>query len=251
MINLVILGDGNVATQLAKTFYKSKNVNLVQVYARSKPSKFIVKSNIPFTNNIENLKDAQVYIIAISDDAISPFSKKLNLKGKLVVHTSGSVSVQDLQCNANKGVFYPLQSISKNKKISFKNIPLCIEARNTEDYNLLVKLAKTISNKVFSVNSKQRESLHVAAVFVNNFTNHLYKIGEDICTKNKVDFEVLKPLILETAKKIKHLSPKEAQTGPAVRNDQKTIQKHLKMLNKEQQEIYSLLTNSIIKDNTN
>jgi len=250
MIDVVILGNGNVATQLAKVFYKTKEVNLVQVYSRSTPSKFTLKNNIPTTNKITNLKIAQIYIIAISDDAISEFSKQLDFKDKLVVHTSGSVALNDLQCKANKGIFYPLQSISKNKKISFKNIPLCIEATNKKDYKLLEELAKTISKKVYQINSEQRKSLHVAAVFVNNFTNHLYKIGNDICDEHKVGFEILKPLILETAKKIKHLSPNNSQTGPAKRNDQKTIKKHLEMLNKEQQEIYILLTNSIIKNST-
>ncbi len=251
MIDVVILGNGNVATQLTKAFYKKKGVNLAQVYSRSKPSKFILKNNIATTNKIEHLKNAHIYIIAISDDAISNFSKQLNFKDKLVVHTSGSVALNDLQCKANKGIFYPLQSISKNKKISFKNIPLCIEATNQKDYKLLEKLAKSISNKIYKINSEQRKSLHVAAVFVNNFTNHLYKIGNDICDEHQVDFEVLKPLILETAKKIKHLSPNNAQTGPAKRNDKKTIKKHMDMLNKEQQNIYSLLTKSIIKNYKN
>ena len=245
MIDVILFGNGNVAIQLAKAFIKSDFCKLIQVYSRSTPNKYFDKKSIPTTQDINTIKDADIYIIAISDDAISEFSKKLKFKNKLVVHTSGSVALNDLQCDANKGVFYPLQSISKQKKISFKNIPICLETENEKDYILLETLAKSISKKIYKINSEQRKSLHVSAVFVNNFTNHLYKIGEDICKKQNVDFEILKPLILETAKKIKNLSPKNAQTGPAIRKDTNTIKKHLELLNTNQQEIYTLLTNSI------
>ena len=245
MIKIVILGNGNVATHLTKAFYKNKDARVVQVYTRSTKPKFCLKNNIEITHNINNLKDADVYIISISDDAIVAFSKQLDLKDKLVVHTSGSVAMRDLVCNARKGVFYPLQTISKNAKVKFKKIPICLESENEKDYLLLEKLANTISKKVYKINSEQRQNLHVAAVFVNNFTNYLYKIGNDICDEKNVKFEILKPLILETANKIKQISPEEAQTGPAKRNDKKTIKKHLELLTNEQQKIYNLLSKSI------
>lgn len=244
MIDVIILGDGNVATQLAKAFFKSEICNLKQVYSRASNTYFI-KNKIDSTQDIKKIKDADIYIIAISDDAIKKFSKQLNFKNNLVVHTSGSVSINDLECNANKGVFYPLQTISKNKKISFKKIPICLEAENKKDLKLLTIVANSISKKVYYINSEQRKSLHVSAVFVNNFTNHLYKIANDICDKFNVDFDILKPLINETAKKIDSLSPKEAQTGPAIRNDVKTIKKHKALLNENQKNIYELLTESI------
>ncbi len=243
MIKVVILGSGNVATHLTKAFIKSKNVEVVQVYTRSDTSNKIKK--IEYTNDLSKLKNADVYFIAISDDAITDFSKKLNLKNKLVVHTSGSVTLQELKCNARKGVFYPLQTINKKSKIKFKNVPICIETEYEEDYILLEKLAKSISEKVFKIDSEKRKHLHLAAVFVNNFTNHLYKIGNDICNEKNVSFEILKPLIKETANKIKYITPEEAQTGPAKRKDYKTIKKHLSFLDKEQQKIYNLLSNSI------
>lgn len=249
MIDVVILGGGNVAMQLAKAFHNTKKIKLVQQYSRSKSATFFLENNIATTNNLKNLIEADLYVIAISDDAISNFSEVLILKNKLVVHTSGSVALQDLHCAANKGVFYPLQTISKHKKLNFKKIPICIEAENEKDYKLLDAVAKSISNKVYSVNSEQRKSLHVAAVFVNNFVNHLYKIGNDICTTKNVDFEILKPLIKETAKKIISLSPNDAQTGPAKRNDKKTITNHLDLLTVKQQKIYTLLTNSIMELN--
>lgn len=138
-----------------------------------------------------------------------------------------------------------LQTFSKEKEVDFLTVPFCLEASNKEDYKLLETIATLIGEKIFAVNSKQRKALHVAAVFVNNFTNHLYKIGNDICEEHKVPFEILQPLIEETSQKIKTLSPKNAQTGPAVRKDNKTIENHLLLLNKEQQKIYSLLTTSI------
>jgi predicted short-subunit dehydrogenase-like oxidoreductase (DUF2520 family) len=126
-------------------------------------------------------------------------------------------------------------------------VPLCLEAENESDLKILNELAKSVSDKVFEVDSDQRKSLHVAAVFVSNFVNHLYKLGSDICIEHKVPFEILKPLILETAKKVQLLSPNEAQTGPAKRNDTTTINKHLAILTDEnQKEIYKLLTKSII-----
>ncbi len=248
MIKVVILGGGNVAIQLARAFKNSKKVKLIQQYYRSKPDTFFLENNIATTQNITNLKNADLYIIAISDDAISEFSKKIIQQNKLVVHTSGSVALLDLKCNANKGVFYPLQTISKQKKVKFKNIPICIETEKDSDYKLLEKVAKSISKYIYAINSEQRKNLHVAAVFVNNFVNHLYKIGNDICDSHNVDFEILKPLIEETAKKIRSLPPKNAQTGPAKRNDKKTIAKHLKLLTKKQQKMYTLLTDSILND---
>ena len=249
MIKVVIFGSGNVATQLSKAFFKTKKVDLIQVYSRSTTNSFFAKKKIPVTNNLDEIKKADAYILAVSDDAIASFSSKIALKDTLIVHTSGAVSIDAIQ-TGRRGVFYPLQTISKEKKISFKKIPLCIEANSDKDLKLLKKLAKSISDKVYKIDSEQRKSLHVAAVFVNNFVNHLYAVAEDICIDKGVDFNILKPLIQETADKILELSPQKAQTGPAKRKDQNTIEAHLKMLNKEQQEIYQLLTNSIIKKRT-
>jgi len=183
----------------------------------------------------------------VSDNAISSLSSKLNLKDKLVVHTSGSVSMNELQSTSNKGVFYALQSFSKEQEVDFSTIPICIEAESKKDLDLLEILAKSISKKIYHINSNQRKSLHVAAVFVNNFTNHLYHIGNEICEENKIPFKILQPIIQETATKIVTLSPFEAQTGPAKRNDTETIKKHKAMLTANQQEIYTLLTKSIYK----
>ena len=231
MISVVIIGQGNVAFHLNKVFLKAKNVDVTQINSRK----------------LENIPQADVTIIAVSDDAIAEVSSKIN--NSFVVHTSGSVALNSLENSSRKGVFYPLQSFSKDKKVSFKKVPFCLEAETKEDFKLLEKLAKSIGKKIYHINSEQRKRLHVSAVFVNNFTNHLYKIADDICEEHQVPFEILQPLIQETAKKIKHLSPKDAQTGPAKRNDQETIKNHLELLNKNQQEIYSLLTKSILNGN--
>lgn len=248
MIRIVIIGGGNVATHLAKAFNETKETSLVQVYARKNIQLEPFKNFTATTNSLELLKDADVYIIAVADDAITNVSSKIKKKNGLIVHTSGSVSMDALKNKGRKGVFYLLQSFSKTKDVNFNDIPFCLESENKSDLKLLEKLAKLIGKNIYHINSKQRKSLHVAAVFVNNFTNHMYKIGADICKEHQVPFEVLQPLIKETSLKIKELPPNKAQTGPAKRNDQKTIQNHLELLNKKQQEIYQLITKSIQSD---
>ena len=247
MIRVVLLGAGNVATHLVNAFSNAKNIELVQIYARKKSSlKYIQKNNISTTTNLNELKVADVYIIAIADDAIAEFSHQLKIKkNALVVHTSGSVAMNAINNNFRKGVFYPLQTFSKEKSINFKTVPLCLEAEHKQDLVILEKLASAISNAVYFINSKQRETLHVAAVFVNNFTNHFYHIGKTICKEHDVPFAILQPLIQETAKKILDLTPYDAQTGPAKRNDSNTIARHLEQLPDNYKEIYSLLTKSI------
>ena len=146
----------------------------------------------------------------------------------------------------NYGVFYPLQTFSKSRDIDFSTIPVCIEANTEKNYTLLNKLGNALSNDVRAVSSSQRKGLHLAAVFVCNFVNHLYAMGANVCKENDLPFEVLKPLILETANKVMGLHPSEAQTGPAKRNDKKTMKNHLKALdNKEHKKIYKLLSKAI------
>ena len=246
MIRVVILGSGNVAQHFAIAFSKSKIVDVIQVFARKKEAiSFISQDKI--ITDISKIAIADLYIIAVSDVAITEVSSQIPFSNKLVCHTSGSIAIDDLNAKNRKGVFYPLQTFSKNKDVNFSEIPICLEAQNNEDYLLLETVAKSISNQVFNINSNQRKALHISAVFVCNFVNHLYKIGNDICNENNIPFEILQPLILETANKITSLSPNEAQTGPAKRNDSQTINTHLQFLKDEnQKEIYKILTKSII-----
>lgn len=243
MISVVILGSGNVAHHLIKAFLKADNIIVKQVYARSTSKINTLIEHVSITDNLNQLDNADIYILAISDDAISEVSS--HLTDKFVVHTSGSVGINQLKNTGTKGVFYPLQSFSKDKEVDFQNIPFCLEAENDSDYTILETLAKTIGKKVYQIDSLQRSKLHVAAVFVNNFVNHMYTIGNDICNTYNVPFEVLLPLIEETSKKIQEITPREAQTGPAKRNDLQTISRHLESLNDLQTEVYKIITKSI------
>ncbi|MBC7844997.1 MAG: DUF2520 domain-containing protein [Flavobacterium sp.] len=246
MIKVIIIGSGNVAQHLVQAFDKSKKIDVVQVFSRQKEALIHLLDSDKITNTFNDIKEADLYIIAVSDDAIAAVSSKLPFENRLVVHTSGSVPLDALDKKNRNGIFYPLQTFSKKAEVDFSQIPLCLESENGSDYEFLKKVAEMVSHKVYKINSVQRKSLHVAAVFVNNFTNHLYQMGSEICLENKVPFEILQPLIQETANKVMRLSPKEAQTGPAIRNDQQTIASHLEFLqNENQATIYKTLTQSI------
>ncbi|MCF6297003.1 MAG: DUF2520 domain-containing protein [Flavobacteriaceae bacterium] len=246
MIKVILLGSGNVAVHLAKAFVKNKNIDFIQRFGRSNSNVNFFDKTIPVIHKISELKPADVYLIAIFDDAISDFSKQLKFNQGLVVHTSGNKSLNTLQCNANKGVFYPLQTFSKEQKVDFKKIPIAFETEQENDFILLEKLAKLLSNETYNIDTEQRKKLHIAAVFANNFTNQMYKIAKDICEEHYFSFDILKPLIQETANKLLTLSPEKSQTGPAKRSDEKVIENHLQQLSKNQKEIYKLLTKSII-----
>lgn len=246
MISIAVLGFGNVGQHLCKALNELSQVSVIQIYNRKNITLPSELKHIPFTAKISEIKEADVYIMAIPDDAIASFSEALPIKNKLVVHTSGSVEMEVLSEANRKGVFYPLQSFSKKRKLDFTEIPICIEAEKKSDLALLKKLGKAISEKVVEVNSEERAKLHLAAVFVNNFVNFMYDIGSDILDKNELPFDLLKPLIAETAAKIESLPPKEAQTGPAMRNDKKTIEKHLHLLeDSPYKELYLQLTETI------
>ena len=246
MIKVVLIGSGNVAQHLIKAFAKSATIDVTQVFSRQKEAVTHLLDSNKITDNFNNLAEADLYIIAVTDDAIATVSSQLPFENRLVVHTSGSVSLDALDKKNRKGSFYPLQTFSKKAEVDFSQIPIFLESENESDFELLKNVAEIVSNKVYKINSEQRKALHVSAVFVNNFVNHLYQIGNEICVENNVPFEVLKPLILETANKVMTLSPKEAQTGPAIRDDKQTIASHLDfLLDENQKNIYKTLTQSI------
>lgn len=250
MIKIVLIGSGNLAQHLIVAFEAAakhlQKTELIQVYAREAHKLEHLLPLDKITTDFKALKEADIYIIAVSDNAIETVSSQLPFQDKLVVHTSGAASMDLLDSKNRKGVFYPLQSFTKNKKVNFKKIPICLETQTESDYQLLAQLAQSISNQTHAINSEQRKTLHVAAVFVNNFANHLFAIGEDLCVENKMPFEILQPLIQETVDKISVLSPREAQTGPASRHDSETIATHEQLLKNENQlNIYKTLTQSI------
>ncbi|WP_411768523.1 Rossmann-like and DUF2520 domain-containing protein [Winogradskyella sp. A3E31] len=248
MISVVLLGAGNVASHLYNAFSTSKTIKVTQWYNRSIGSIKSFKNSVAITDNLKDLKDADIYILALSDSSISKVSQNLPFSGRFVVHTSGSVNIHDLDKKNTRGVFYPLQTFSKSAAIDFKNVPFCIESEDKSKLKLLKELAGSLGSPVYKINTEQRQTLHLSAVFVNNFTNQLYRIAHEISDSKSINFEILKPLISETANKVQELSPYMAQTGPAKRNDLKTIKRHLKQLEKEEhKELYKLLTKSIQK----
>ena len=248
MIKVVLFGFGNVGRHLYKAFTAASGVAVLQVYNRSRVD-FSFSSDTEFTTDISEIKKADVYIIALSDDAIASFSSALPFEDRLVVHTSGAVTLNDLNDKNRKGVFYPLQTFSKNTQVDFSSIPIAIEAVQKEDHKLIEHLAHSLSEKIVTLTSEERKVLHLAAVFSNNFVNHMYHISEEILAQHQLDFDLLKPLIMETARKVQTMAPKQAQTGPARRNDQDTIDKHLELLErKSDQKLYKTITKSIAKN---
>ena len=246
MISVILLGAGNVATHLFKAFSKSDKITVNQWYSRNLKSIIPFKNKVEICDQISELKEADIYLLAVSDDAISELSSALNFENRMVVHTSGTVNVHDLDRKHRRGVFYPLQTFSKDVEMDISEVPFCIEALDKKDLPLLKELADAVGSKSYKISTEQRQTLHLAAVFVNNFVNQLYRIGHEITDVKNINFDILKPLILETAKKVQSVSPYMAQTGPAKRNDKKTIKKHIKLLDNEiHEDIYKLLTESI------
>jgi predicted short-subunit dehydrogenase-like oxidoreductase (DUF2520 family) len=246
MMKVVVIGSGNVAQHLISSFVTCPSIDLVQVFARKNETVSHLIDARKITNSLSDLVQADLYIIAVSDDAIASVSKQLAFENRLVVHTAGSVSMSVLDQKNRRGVFYPLQTFSKNRVVDFSEITICIESEQEDDLVLLDKTAHVLSNKVQKVNEEQRKAVHISAVFVNNFVNYMYQIGNEICLDNKLSFDILKPLILETANKVMTLSPEAAQTGPAIRFDATTIERHVHFLEDENQKrIYKTLTQSI------
>lgn len=249
MMKVVIFGTGNVATHLFEAFFMSENVVVVQVFNRSENGLVAFAERTQTTTSLEELAPADVYLLCVKDDAIPELASKIPFKDKIIVHTSGSVPL--LETSEKNGVFYPLQTFSKEVEVDFSKIPLCLEASDENTFKVLEQLARTISEKSYAISSEQRKSLHLAAVFVCNFTNYLYRIGENICLENQVPFEILHALMRETTRKATLNSPAEIQTGPAKRNDHETIKLHLAQLKNPQfKEIYTLLSQGIMNENT-
>jgi len=247
----VILGSGNVASHLAIAL-QAKGVIICQIYSRtSKNAETLAKKiNTPFTSEISDIyRNADLYIYALKDSSFLKLLKKFDLPNSaLHIHTSGSISMKDFYGYAEKyGVLYPLQTFSINKEIDFSNVPICIEAIDLDVEKQLLELAHLLSQKTYIINSEKRKKLHLAAVFACNFSNYMYDIAFDLVMSAGVDFEIMKPLIAETADKIHYLTPREAQTGPSVRYDENIINKHISMLNRKKhiKEIYKILSKNI------
>lgn len=248
---ITIIGSGNVAFHLAQVFFENK-IDIVEVHSRNEKegNKLAKKVNATYTKNIKEVgKNSDIIIMAISDDAIEKVSKQLDLKNQILAHTSGIANTELLSvATKNYACFYPLQTFTKNTIVDFKDIPILINANNLESLNSLKSVALKISNRVEEITDIQRQKLHLSAVIVNNFTNHLFTLSSQYLEKNDINFDLLKPLITETVNKISISNPREIQTGPAKRNDIKTIEKHICFIEDEDlKEIYKILTKSIYK----
>jgi predicted short-subunit dehydrogenase-like oxidoreductase (DUF2520 family) len=248
---IIFVGSGNVATRLACEFQKAGK-EIIQLVGRTESStkKLAQKLKVDYTTNFSKIKDdADLYVLSITDDALFKVVENIDFKSQLIVHTSGTTSVDVLKRFDNYGVFYPLQTFSAKKQISFQNIPICIEGNSQDSIEKLQKLGGLISDNVQFINSEQRKILHIGAVIVNNFTNYLYAISEDILKDYDLSFKILKPLIAETAGKLETQSPFEAQTGPARRNDQEVIKNHLDILDQypEYKKIYQLISDQLTR----
>jgi predicted short-subunit dehydrogenase-like oxidoreductase (DUF2520 family) len=248
-MKIVIIGTGNTATVLGRKL-KAAGHNILQVFGRDSmlASKLAYELGTESTNywNVVN-KDADIYILAVSDIAVEEVMKELRLPEKTIVHTAASVSKNVLEkATQHFGVFYPLQSLKKEID-HLPEIPIIIDASDEATLNELDVLAHSISSKVVEANDEQRLKLHLAAIFCNNFVNHLYALAESYCKRENIDFNLLLPLIKETAERLEEIPPSQSQTGPAIRNDKATIEKHLAMLQSypQLQKIYALLTESI------
>lgn len=205
-----------------------------------------VKATLDFSTS-----DSKVFIIAVSDDAIADIAREIILpEDAILVHTSGSQPISQLQYAATQhlGVFYPLQTFSKSKKVDFKDIPIFIESYTEEAEQALIQIAKSISKEVRKIGSEERKALHVAAVFASNFSNHMLTIAKEIMQQNSLDYDWLKPLITETINKSMYMGPEEAQTGPAKRADLNVLDIHLEFLKEQQSiaEIYKVISQHII-----
>ena len=246
MIKVVLIGSGNVGTHLFKAFNKAEQIDLIQWYSRDLSKIQIYKNSVNLVDDLSQLEMADIYILAVSDDAIGALSEQLPFEGRLVAHTSGSVNIHELDRKHQRAVFYPLQTFSKDADIDFADVPMCLEVLEKPNLQLLKDLADAIGSPYYKISTEQRQTLHLSAVYINNFVNQLYRIAHEISDAKSVNFDILKPLIMETAKKVQDMSPYMAQTGPAKRNDKKTIKRHLKMLDNEHHKtIYELLTQSI------
>lgn len=245
MITVNILGTGNVAWHLLRFVENHPFLHLQGWYGRN--NSFEIKNNELFSSQISTIKNADITILAVSDDVIADLSSQLCVENQLVVHTSGSKSMDVLDSKNRKGVFYPLQSFSKNKPVDFSTIPIAIETECEKDVLFLKEFSKLFSTNVIEINSKQRLSLHISAVFANNFVNLMYQKAYQLCQENNIEFEILIPLIQETATKIKTINPVEAQTGPAKRKDLKTIALHQDFLKESNfLLVYNFLTKELL-----
>lgn len=249
-MKIICIGSGNVATHLSLALKKKGHI-FSQIYSRSEENAEILAKqlNCKWTSSIHDISnDADIYLFAVKDAALEELVAKLKPNNGICIHTAGSVPITIFEkYSKNYGVMYPLQTFSKEQLVDFKKIPFFIEANNSKNEDIIFTIATELSEKVQRLSSEKRKYLHLSAVFACNFTNHMYTIANNILEQQGLDFSVILPLIDETASKVHHLSPKEAQTGPAVRFDHNIIEKQIKLIDKETANIYLSISKNIYK----
>lgn len=252
-MKVVILGAGNLATNLAHALYKAHH-SITQVYSRTEESAQILAKQVGAAaiNDVSLLSsDADMYLVSVSDSALSDVLQRA-VKGRedaFFVHTAGSMPM-DVIPTQRRGVLYPMQTFSKQRLVDFISIPIFFEASNDNDLGMLERLGQSVSQRVYQLCSADRVYLHLAAVFCSNFANHCYTLSAEILHAHNIPFDVMLPLIDEVAEKVHSVSPENAQTGPAVRHDWNVINKHLQLLSADplKQQIYRIMSNSIAND---
>ena len=246
-MKIAILGSGNVAYHLAKMF-KEKNIPISQIFGRNEKDLQEISEQFEIPFSTTELADAELYFIAVNDDAVAAISKNIKNQNSLVAHTSGSLPKEILEGNYRKASFYPLQTFSKSKTLQYSEIPFFVEAENEADSQILENLALKISEKVMKSDYEKRKYIHLTAVFACNFVNHLYARAKEISDSQQIPFHYFLPLIKETTSKIEKIEPKLAQTGPAIRNDEKILQLHEALITEEEHlKIYQVMNESIKK----
>jgi predicted short-subunit dehydrogenase-like oxidoreductase (DUF2520 family) len=252
MNNLICLGAGKLATQLMPVL-EAQGFMVSQVYSRTLNHAKLLASQLQHAEPIDHLSSvrpgADYYFFAITDDAVEEVTGQLSFlenEKSIFVHTSGILSLTALPFQ-RRGIFYPLQTFSAGHPVDWNNTPILVTAQTPEIEETLTELANKISSLVYTARDQDRAALHVSAVFANNFTNHMLTLAEEICKRHQVAFEILKPIIRETVTKALEVGPANSQTGPAVRGDQHTIDRHLQLLayDKQLQALYQIITESI------
>jgi predicted short-subunit dehydrogenase-like oxidoreductase (DUF2520 family) len=249
-MKIFIIGSGNVASHLARHLYKNGHL-ISGIYSRNpQHAEKLAKSVscLAFDNLKTIPTSADVYLLCISDSALPDLASQMPLMKNVIAHTAGSVDISILKRFEKYGVFYPLQTFTRDRETKIDHVPFCIEANSEFAKETLVQLAISLSKNVIEINSEQRLHIHLAAVFANNFVNHMYVRAEEIMAEYHVPFALLKPLMMETIQKAIELGPIKAQTGPARRGDLQVIENHIALLTDETlKNLYSFVSNSIIK----
>ncbi len=255
-MNIVFIGAGNVATNLCRAFYRNGH-DILQVFSRTSDSADRMSDlfECSATTNIDDVrKDADVYVFAVKDSVLEELAIRLaaRIPDKMFVHTAGSMPLEVLKVT-HKAVMYPMQTFSKFREVDMRDVPVFVEAATREDLSVVRALSESVSSNVREMSSEDRRYLHLAAVYCCNFVNHCYVLGAEVLSRRGIPFDVMLPLIDETASKVHSCTPSKAQTGPAIRWDENVIEKHRQLLNDAPslRELYDMFSKSIHDRNSN